>query len=852
MFCTLLWLTPFKVNAQAASPVGIAVGGDNLTRLLWNNPNSTISLWTIAADGSVATQNSYGPYPGWSATALSTGPDNFARVLCTHPSDGLMSLWRVNPSSAALASTSYGPYPGWNTHCLTVGGDNAPRLLWNHPADGVASLWKIAADGTFTAPTYGPYAGYTASLVAAGPNSIPRTLWNKSDGSISLWYSTADAANYAHTEYGPFAGYAPVALAVDSTNAPRVLWNHPSDGMVSLWKVAANGTYTYQNFTDPTGYSPVALAAGTGGDVRLLWSNGEGGALVWTIQAGGAYVQTYPNPNPYVTSITVSPSTITAGGTARATVTLSGPAPSGATVDIINFNAAVVHVSSSVSVANSSSVSFPVTTSAGTYDYTNVELEAVASQNYTSQPTTLVTVYTPGGIATGGGGTGGGGTGGGGTGTGGGGTGTGGGGTGGGGTGGGGTGGGGTGGGGTGGGGTATAGVNPHGYYSVTYDYSDGGSHTPSGSAGITTPTAAYDPVYGDYVDTGDVHFSGPFGTGTSAYMTGTFIANFTWHGDAAHPNSPPPAQVTVIKRSIASWGASYYTNVTNVFGSSNTGLTLQHTSASNPNNSDSLTEFGYETKGGATFSVTCRPSASVGYTTNVALPPGNASAYARISFTAAAVVMNLAGTTLNKLDNSDAMLIGQRCTASLQGSATSPPGVTSPVSGIPTGLASNLQYAWGIPTGTIFQQWRPTTPLNGNNPPDTNASYYDPGPGPLTLPTYQWHWNDPVAHTETVTGTVALTPPPGQGAAFSLTLPPQTINVQLPTFKASNAVGNGYVGPYNNSVQPTLYVGPNPPMIADKKTQGSTWRTSVTMPAAPTYSDPGFYGYAQLVTPGE
>ena len=305
MLLTLFCLAPAQVNAQSPQPVGIAVGGDNLTRLVWNNTDSTISLWKIAADGSVAAQNTYGPFAGWSASALSMGPDSVARVLCTHPADGKMSLWRIDPSSPAFSATDYGPYAGYTPLSVAVGGNNAPRILWNHTPDNQMSLWNITPDTNYTYNYYGPYTGYTGFRVAAGPNSVPRTLWNNSNGSVSLWYSTADAADYGHSEYGPYAGYSPVALAVDSTNASRIVWHHPSDRMISLWKVAADGTFTYQFYQDPAGYSPVALAAGTGGDVRLLWSSGQGSALVWTIQPDGTYAQTYPkfNSNPQAFSL---------------------------------------------------------------------------------------------------------------------------------------------------------------------------------------------------------------------------------------------------------------------------------------------------------------------------------------------------------------------------------------------------------------------------------------------------------------------------------------------------------------------------------------------------------------------
>ena len=392
MLCALLCLTPFKANAQ--SPVGIAVGGDNLTRLVWNNADGSIALWKIAADGSVATQNSYGPYPGWSAVAVGMGPDSFARVLCTHPSDGLMALWRVDPATAALASTSYGPYSGYSARVVAVGGDNAPRLLWNR-TDNLLSLWKVAPDASYTFGNYGPFAGYMASLIAAGPNSIPRTLWNKSDGSISLWYSTSDLANYAHTEYGPFAGYAAVALAVDSGNTPRIVWNYPSGGTISLWKVATDGTYTYQNFTDPAGYSPVALAAGTSGDVRLLWSNGQGSAQVWTIQQSGAYTsKTYPAPS----ALALSPASITSGGTSTGTVTLSSPAPTnGAAVSLTSSTPAAATVPASVTVAaGQTSATFLVT---GKSITSTTAVTITAAYNGVSQTASL-TVTAPAPVLT--------------------------------------------------------------------------------------------------------------------------------------------------------------------------------------------------------------------------------------------------------------------------------------------------------------------------------------------------------------------------------------------------------------------------------------------------------------------
>ena len=289
LLCALL-LSAAPARAQSApKATAIAVGGDNLTRLLWSNSDASISLWRMNADGSVAAQYPYGPYPGWVAAALAAGADSAPRVLYNHTADGQMSLWRMDPTANTFTQNTYGPYPGWAATALAVGGSNAPRILWNHAADGLMSLWNVnPTTNAFTSANYGPYTGYTPFLIAAGPNSLPRVLWNQTGGAISLWYDVPGTTDYGYKNYGPFSGYTAIALAVDSTNAPRVLWTGPGN-VVSLWKVAPDQTYTFQNYADPSGYTPVGMACGTGGDVRLLWSDGLGDAQVWTVAADGTY-----------------------------------------------------------------------------------------------------------------------------------------------------------------------------------------------------------------------------------------------------------------------------------------------------------------------------------------------------------------------------------------------------------------------------------------------------------------------------------------------------------------------------------------------------------------------------------
>ncbi len=323
MFSLICFLLGFlAAHAQAASPqpVAIAVGGDNLTRLLWNNPDGSISLWRINSDTTVAAQYPYGPYPGWATTVMAAGADSAPRVLYNHTADGQMSLWRTNPTTNAFSQFSYGPYPGWTAQAVAVGPDNAPRVLWNHTADGQITLWRVGTDGTFSQYAYGPYPGWSA-----------------------------------------------VAEAVDSANAPRLLWT--SGTTASLWSVAANGGLTFQNYSFPAGYTPVALACGTGGDVRLLWSDGQGDAQVWTIAASGSYTSvTYAAVPAVLASVMLNPSSVTGGNSATGTVTLSKAAPAGgATVSLTSDNTATATVPASVFIAaGAASATFTVTTTAVT------------------------------------------------------------------------------------------------------------------------------------------------------------------------------------------------------------------------------------------------------------------------------------------------------------------------------------------------------------------------------------------------------------------------------------------------------------------------------------------------------
>jgi len=278
-------------------PVGVANSGN---MLLWNDGNGAFDLWVSVNNGDLSTHYTYGPYPGWSALAVTAGADQVPRILWTK-TDGSAALWSVNPSNGTFTQTTYGPYPGWTARGLAVGGDNVPRVMWTN-TDGTMSLWRVATDGTFTSANYGPYTGYTASLIAAGPNSTPCILWTKSDGSISLWNDVAGAADYVHTEYGPYSGWTAVSLAVDANNAPRILWSHPSDSTESLWNVAPGGGFTQKYYSGPQYYRLVGVGSGVssnlGGDAQLLYAASDGTTDIARIFANGPVQSSYSPPTP--------------------------------------------------------------------------------------------------------------------------------------------------------------------------------------------------------------------------------------------------------------------------------------------------------------------------------------------------------------------------------------------------------------------------------------------------------------------------------------------------------------------------------------------------------------------------
>jgi uncharacterized repeat protein (TIGR03803 family) len=297
---------PFTVGADGLVYGTAGAGGLNMagtvfrlitshTHILWNNTDGTASLWSVDTSGSY-THAEYGPYPGWTATAVASGGDGLTHLLWNHAPDGEMALWTVDAANS-ITHQEYGPYPGWAADALAAGPSGLPDVFWNYTTPGgfgslsagTASLWNVNSDGSFLYQDFGPFPGWTATALAIGGNSLPSLLWNHSDdGEIALSSiapSASPSAAAASTLYGPFAGWTATALSAGADSVPHILWNNVS-GQASVWNVNADTTYQHFEYGPYPGWNALGLATGPDNISHLLWDYTDGTLSLWSIDTG--------------------------------------------------------------------------------------------------------------------------------------------------------------------------------------------------------------------------------------------------------------------------------------------------------------------------------------------------------------------------------------------------------------------------------------------------------------------------------------------------------------------------------------------------------------------------------------
>ena len=297
---------------------------------------------------------------------------------------------------------------------------------------------------------------------------------------------------------------------------------------------------------------------------------------------------------------------------------------------------------------------------------------------------------------------------------------------------------------------------------------------------------------------------------------SGTVTATLTWVPSTGQDNTtdPPSSSVIVTESGSARWGGGLGTgNADDGWGDP-----VQYAASSGVH---------YEVKDGSSGTITITKSLSASTPPNTT--PNGHGGFDRIgAFVAASLsvagdsaTITLDGTTLDSNGKLN-ILVGQGCTASLN----TPPFSVQQQSG----------WTWTIP-GITFQSW------NGDS--GTVPVTADTGPGLTNQRTAHWYWND-TAGLKTVTCTATVTPPSGQGSPFTLTVT-QQVNLQTPTWTASNHGGLGYIVDVSSIYK--LEALPSPLMLNQGFSEGSTWHTTVSTP--PLFST-GQFSYAQIITSGE
>lgn len=289
------WGTPTETLLNSLAAYGqpaLHPQGATTAHVAWINTTGQLSLWSLNASDSFNYAN-YGPFDGWSLTAMADDKTGKTRILWNNIS-GQMSLWNLDTATGAYTHAEYGPYPSYAATALAIGSDNHPRILWNR-TDGKLSLWNVDGTGSFTYNDYGPYASYKAAGLAIGSDNHPRILWNRTDGKLSLW-NVDGTGSFGYNDYGPYASYTATAIAVGTDNHPRIFWNR-TDGKLSLWNVDGTGSFGYNDYGPYPSYTAAGIAIGSDNHPRILWDRTDGKLSLWNVGPSGSF--TYSDFGPY-------------------------------------------------------------------------------------------------------------------------------------------------------------------------------------------------------------------------------------------------------------------------------------------------------------------------------------------------------------------------------------------------------------------------------------------------------------------------------------------------------------------------------------------------------------------------
>jgi hypothetical protein len=312
-------------------------------------------------------------------------------------------------------------------------------------------------------------------------------------------------------------------------------------------------------------------------------------------------------------------------------------------------------------------------------------------------------------------------------------------------------------------------------------------THTQTGGTSPSIVTPAADTTYSapeDAIAYSSVTPYSPDGdpTYTININPGTITDTFTWtHGSGeTDANDPPPTCVIVEQTSWALWfvrdeggtASGSGTVICGLPGAVITPFTYGGEQVDDPSAGLSAVLYSVKTSPGASFSVSCNPTASFTGTTGT---EGSVEGEAKTGSGASAypVILSLGGTTKDSSGN-DNILVGQNCTPNL-----SIPGLPSTITmGWPTWSVSGDTY-------TSFDIASDQSTGAAIPYPDT-ISIFVPPPAVYANPTFFWKDVNIYGFHETVQGSATLYSDPAGGLSQNPNLAP---SAQIGTVTASKQV---------------------------------------------------------------
>lgn len=139
-------------------PVTTAVGPDGVERVLWSDTNGRITLWKVSASGVKLAQYVFLAPANSYPVALAVGADNRAYLFFGSSINSAVTVFTVAANGTLSSTKTYTPATGWKFSSGSVSSDNALHLMWTNTL-GVALFWEVSATGTITTHSFGAFGG---------------------------------------------------------------------------------------------------------------------------------------------------------------------------------------------------------------------------------------------------------------------------------------------------------------------------------------------------------------------------------------------------------------------------------------------------------------------------------------------------------------------------------------------------------------------------------------------------------------------------------------------------------------------------------------------------------------------